>query len=57
MVTYNALRTCEKKEIKFATAVDRRDDDLTFFSTDLDPAQLEKYSGSGSDSGSDLKSK
>ena len=36
-----------------------RDEDPTFFSTDPDPAQLEKYSGSGSDSdsGSDLKSK
>ena len=28
-----------------------------FFSTDPDPAQLVKYSGAGSDSGSDLKSK
>merc|ERR1719341_12544 len=36
-----------------------RDEDPTFFYTDLDPdpAQLEKYSGSGSDSESDLKSK
>ena len=32
-----------------------RDEDPTFFSTD--PAQLETYSGSGPDSGSDLKSK
>ena len=32
-----------------------RDEDPTFFSTD--PAQLKKNSGSGSDSGSDLKSK
>ena len=36
-------------------AKDSRDEDPTFFSTD--PAQLEKYSGSGSYSGSDLKSK
>ena len=34
-----------------------RDEDPTFFSTDPDPAQLEKYFGSGSDCGSDLKSK
>ena len=34
-----------------------RDEDPEFFSTDPDPAQLKKKSGSGSDSGSDLKSK
>ena len=34
-----------------------RDEDPEFFSTDPDPAQLKKNSGSGSDSGSDLKSK
>ena len=36
-----------------------RDEDPTYFSTDPDPdpAQLERNYGSGSDSGSDLKSK
>ena len=46
-----SLKLREQRER--ATFRKSRDEDPTFFSTDPDPAQLEKYSGSGSN----LKSK